>query len=276
MQLSDDTQISRLWTSNTSDIDTKVLCQTNRTFCVCARRSFFAKPRDMQPIHQSKSDVVLASSPHPSRGAMQVKVSARAMLVPKSRLLASVSLWRRMSLADGMSHPHLHRRITIQPRPCPWNGNKCSSTRRTPVFCSYGTKNYACPTIAWRYLLGPSVPPKQFVFIFQAYALNEMANIERLRNVQEEITSTVDRITNDFKQRMQSILSDNQLLPSREWRWSEYINAADLYSFSSGAAYIGSFHSDQRWSADEQRSLLRRNECMRILSCLVALHLSSF
>ncbi|CAF0859728.1 unnamed protein product [Rotaria sordida] len=46
----------------------------------------------------------------------------------------------------------------------------------------------------------------------EAYALNEMANIERLRNVEQCITSTVDEITNEFKQRIQSILSDNQLL----------------------------------------------------------------
>ncbi|CAF3431042.1 unnamed protein product [Rotaria sp. Silwood1] len=46
----------------------------------------------------------------------------------------------------------------------------------------------------------------------EAYALNEMANIERLRNVEQQITCTVDEITNEFKQRIQSILSDNQLL----------------------------------------------------------------
>ena len=102
------------------------------------------------------------------------------------------------------------------------------------------------------FLLKPSVPHQQSVSILQAYALNEMANIERLRSVQQEITSTVDQITNDFKQRMQSILSDNQLLPSKERRSSESVNAVDLYSFSSGAAYIGSFHSDQRWTTDEQ------------------------
>ncbi|CAF1588157.1 unnamed protein product [Adineta ricciae] len=46
----------------------------------------------------------------------------------------------------------------------------------------------------------------------EAYALSEMANIERLRNVEQQITSTVDEFTNDFKQRMQTILSQNQLL----------------------------------------------------------------
>jgi len=38
-----------------------------------------------------------------------------------------------------------------------------------------------------------------------------MANIERLRNVEQQITSTVDEVTNNFKQRIQSILSENQL-----------------------------------------------------------------
>jgi hypothetical protein len=52
------------------------------------------------------------------------------------------------------------------------------------------------------------------LFILKAYALNEMANIERLRNVEQQITSTVDEITNNFKQCIQSILSENQLLLS--------------------------------------------------------------
>ncbi|CAF2126564.1 unnamed protein product [Rotaria magnacalcarata] len=46
----------------------------------------------------------------------------------------------------------------------------------------------------------------------EAYALSEMANIERLRTVEQQITSTVDEITNEFKQRIQSVLSNNQLL----------------------------------------------------------------
>ena len=54
------------------------------------------------------------------------------------------------------------------------------------------------------------------VCTLQAYALNEMANIERIRNVEQQITSTVDQMTNDFKERMQTILSDNQLLLSRK------------------------------------------------------------
>jgi hypothetical protein len=54
-----------------------------------------------------------------------------------------------------------------------------------------------------------------YLSILKAYALNEMANIERIRNVEQQITSTVDAVTNDFKQRIQSILSGNQLLPSR-------------------------------------------------------------
>ncbi len=53
-----------------------------------------------------------------------------------------------------------------------------------------------------------------YLFVLKAYALNEMANIERLRNVEQQITSTVDEVTNNFKQRVQSILSENQLLLS--------------------------------------------------------------
>lgn len=49
---------------------------------------------------------------------------------------------------------------------------------------------------------------------FQAYALSEMANIERLRTVERQITSNVDEIAKDFKDRIQWILSNNQLLPS--------------------------------------------------------------
>ncbi len=41
-----------------------------------------------------------------------------------------------------------------------------------------------------------------------------MANIERLRTVEQQITFTVDEITNNFKERIQSILSENQLLLS--------------------------------------------------------------
>ena len=41
-----------------------------------------------------------------------------------------------------------------------------------------------------------------------------MANVERLRTVEQQISSTVDEITKDFKDRIQLILSDNQLLPS--------------------------------------------------------------
>ena len=48
-----------------------------------------------------------------------------------------------------------------------------------------------------------------FVCSLQAYALNEMANIERIRNIDQQITSTVEQMANDFKERMQTILSDN-------------------------------------------------------------------
>lgn len=49
----------------------------------------------------------------------------------------------------------------------------------------------------------------------EAYALNEMANIERLRNAEQQITSTVDEMMNEFKQRIQSVLSNNELLPTQ-------------------------------------------------------------
>ena len=48
----------------------------------------------------------------------------------------------------------------------------------------------------------------------QAYALSEMANIDRMRNAEQKISSAVDEATNDFKQRIQSIFSENQLLLS--------------------------------------------------------------
>lgn len=54
----------------------------------------------------------------------------------------------------------------------------------------------------------------KYILIYKAYALNEMANIERIRNTEQQITSTVDEMTNDFKERIQSILSDNKLLLS--------------------------------------------------------------
>jgi hypothetical protein len=41
-----------------------------------------------------------------------------------------------------------------------------------------------------------------------------MANIDRMRNAEQKISSTVDEATNDFKQRIQSIFSENQLLLS--------------------------------------------------------------
>ena len=57
--------------------------------------------------------------------------------------------------------------------------------------------------------------PVFFYFsLLKAYALSEMSNIERLRNVEQQITSTVDEVSNNFKQRIQSILSENQLLLS--------------------------------------------------------------
>ena len=48
----------------------------------------------------------------------------------------------------------------------------------------------------------------------QAYALSEMANVERMRNAEQQITSAIEKATNDFKERIQSIFSDNQLLSS--------------------------------------------------------------
>jgi hypothetical protein len=43
-----------------------------------------------------------------------------------------------------------------------------------------------------------------------------MANIERLRNTEQQITSAVNEVTNDFKQRIQSIISENQLSLSKK------------------------------------------------------------
>ena len=77
----------RLWTSKRRNKDTKVLCHRDRTF---PRWSFFVKPREMQPIHQSKSDVVLALSPHPSRSVMHSKVGHAVL---KLRLFPSVTFW---------------------------------------------------------------------------------------------------------------------------------------------------------------------------------------
>ena len=43
-----------------------------------------------------------------------------------------------------------------------------------------------------------------------------MANVERLRNVEEQISTTTETLTNDFKRQIQSILSENQLLISKK------------------------------------------------------------
>lgn len=57
-----------------------------------------------------------------------------------------------------------------------------------------------------------------------------MANIERLRNVEQQITSSVDEITNEFKQRVQSILSDNQLSLSKNIKQNDIL-IFNLFSF---------------------------------------------
>lgn len=54
-----------------------------------------------------------------------------------------------------------------------------------------------------------------------------MANIERLRNVEQQISSTVEETTKNFQERIQSILSENQLLPSK----SPSLQHEDIHSF---------------------------------------------
>jgi regulator of replication initiation timing len=68
-----------------------------------------------------------------------------------------------------------------------------------------------------------------------------MANIERLRNVEQQITSTVDEATNNFKQRIQSILSENQLQLSnyQASKKTEII----FCLFSTSSSYISSINS---------------------------------
>lgn len=43
-----------------------------------------------------------------------------------------------------------------------------------------------------------------------------MGNIERLRNIEEAISAAVDQLNKTFKERIQSILTDNQLLLSKQ------------------------------------------------------------
>ena len=84
--------------------------------------------------------------------------------------------------------------------------------RRIRASYNYGIRSCVYPTIAWRY---EGVADRLCITVaLQAYALNEMANVERLRTAEQQITSTVDEVMNEFKQRIQSVLSNNQLLPS--------------------------------------------------------------
>jgi regulator of replication initiation timing len=69
-----------------------------------------------------------------------------------------------------------------------------------------------------------------------------MANIERLRNVDQQITSTVDEITNNFKQRIQSILSENQLLLSNHKLFNLRPRII-FYPFSTSTSYISTINS---------------------------------
>jgi hypothetical protein len=75
--------------------------------------------------------------------------------------------------------------------------------KKIQVFFNYGIKN--CVFHRSRYSSS-----------LKAYALSEMANIERLRNTEQQITSAVNEVTNDFKQRIQSIISENQLSLSKK------------------------------------------------------------
>jgi len=70
-----------------------------------------------------------------------------------------------------------------------------------------------------------------------------MANIERIRNVEQQITSTVDEITNNFKQRIQSILSENQLLLSNHKVFNLPKPRIIFSSFSTSTSYISTINS---------------------------------
>lgn len=113
----------------------------------------------MQPIHTSKSDAALVSSPHPTIRSLSSKEN--------NEPLTPQSVKRKQVLINEKNTSILQL----------WDQKLRLSNNR-----------------------------------MEAYALNEMANIERIRNVEQQITSTVDQMTNDFKERMQTILSDNQLL----------------------------------------------------------------
>ncbi|CAF0799877.1 unnamed protein product [Adineta steineri] len=113
----------------------------------------------MQPIHSSKSDIPLVSSPHPTLSSLIGKEN--------NQPLTPLSTKRKQVLINEKNTNILQL----------WDQKLRLSNDR-----------------------------------MEAYALNEMANIERIRNVEQQITSSVDEITNNFKQSIQSILSDNQLL----------------------------------------------------------------
>lgn len=85
----------------------------------------------------------------------------------------------------------------------------------------------------------------------QAYALSEMANIERLRNVEQQITSTVDQITSEFKERIQTVLSENQLLLSRNI-FIKKIRKKDLPYSSTSASHISTFDSFEGRTTDDE------------------------
>jgi ABC-type uncharacterized transport system fused permease/ATPase subunit len=114
--------------------------------------------------------------------------------------------------------------------------------KKTQVSFSYGIKNCVYQTIEWRYnFLSHLYYP--YFCILKAYAINEMANIERIRNVEQQITSTVDEVTNDFKQRIQSIVSQNQLLLSNSKVFLYRKNNLIFSSFSTSTSYISTINS---------------------------------
>jgi regulator of replication initiation timing len=69
-----------------------------------------------------------------------------------------------------------------------------------------------------------------------------MANIERLRNVEQQITSTIDEVTNNFKQRIQSIISENQLLLSNHKVLQNIPNNL-LSIYSTSTSYVSPINS---------------------------------
>lgn len=191
------------------------------------------------PIHQSKSDVFSNVTASPARPIVQFQQENQEPSTP-------TSIKRKQVLINEKNTSILQR----------WDQKLRLSNDRMEV-----------SILSSFVFVQKKTKSRTNLFRFEAFTLNEMANVKRLRNVEEKITEATNIFADQFKEKVQSILEENQLLISstiarRETNRNRrrFFFFFSFFVHSANSSNFGAVDALQRRSTDDERRFLRRNE----------------